>query len=583
MNEAAHHRGPDASDVLAVGNVGLGHTRLSIIDLTPGGAQPMSRRRCHITFNGEIYNYRELRTELIAAGEELSSQSDTEVLLVALNRWGMFALDRLRGMFAFAFLNEDEAALYLVRDRFGKKPLVYSRQDGRLLAASEAKQIHAAGGKPTQNRNAALRFLAYGELNGTAETFFEGILEVPAGHYLRVDLTSGEIELVRWYDLAKRVVQTTGTYGEACDAVRELLLTAVRRRHVADVPVGACLSGGIDSSSIVSLSATLFPHAALRTITTYSDGRGLDERRFSRAVAEKFGLCVIEVKPETQDIWLGEYLQEMGRFHDQPIAGGSQYNEYCVYKMARQQGLIVMLGGQGADEYFGGYGEFWFSAQLENLKHGRFGDFNEGLSARAEARGVSLKKTLALFLSSLWTNPRRPPIPRWLKEQPEAAARRCDGRLPFTKLSIEELTISSVPFQVHSEDRNSMRWSIESRLPFLDHELVEYVLGLPTAYKCRKGVQKSLLRDAVSELPVEVSRRKDKIGFASPDALICFSQAARIRERLAGALDRMSAVVWQNEVLDAFDRMIADGSGYDPMFFRIISLDAWQQAFGCQF
>jgi len=583
MNRQARHRGPDGEGVAEFGRVGFGHTRLSIIDVSDGGHQPMSRHGAHITFNGEIYNYAELRAELETAGGVFQTRSDTEVLLAGMAKWGPEGLHRLKGMFAFAFYDERDRTVLFVRDRFGKKPLVYTRQDGVFYAASEAKQIFAAQRRRAQlNAASALRYLELGYMNGVEETFFSDVYEVPAGHYLRLEVDSGQAELIRWYDLSSNIHRSEDTYETARERVRELLKASVWRRHVADVEVGACLSGGIDSSSIVSLSSTLFPAKRLRTITSFSTEPGYDERQYSRAVAEKFAIERVEVEPRTETLWEPGLHAEVAFYQEQPLAGGSQLNEYRVFEAGHRLGLKVMLDGQGADEYFGGYGEFWVSAQFELLRRGRFGDFLAGVSARAEAQGRSYHATLLGFVSALRAKSQatsQPTNADWLKRHAPSESKRRQGWQHFRDLSLEELSRSSVPFQVHSEDRSAMRWSVESRLPFLDHDLVEYVLSLPTAFKCRRGVQKAILRDAVEELPVQVARRRDKVGFASPDARYFFANSASIKASLAEAAERLDAFVEPEALMQRFCHVVDQRSSYSPVFLRVLALDGLVRAF----
>jgi asparagine synthase (glutamine-hydrolysing) len=582
MNDRVRHRGPDASGVHLWNNIALGHTRLSIIDLLPRSSQPMHADGHHITFNGEIYNYRELRRELEAAGHIFATTSDTEALLVALRHWGMDALDRLNGMFAFVYLDERRRKLFLVRDRFGKKPLVYSRRGGRFTAASEAKQILALWKEqPSVDMDSARRFLVHGALNLDSRTFFAGIEEIPGGHYGEYDLDTNEFRIVQWYDLPSRVTRSSDCYEAATERVRDLLISSVQLRHIADVPVGACLSGGVDSSAIVALSAAHAGGHKLLTITSYAEGVGYDERRFSREVAAQSNVESLEICPDIGDIWDPAVLQEIAFYQDQPISSGSHYNEYCVFRAAREAGLTVMLDGQGADEYFGGYGEFWYAAQMENLKNGRLSAFREGIKTRSETTGLTPSQTLRRFLYVLLDR-NTPPIGagagrfQWLG--PPVApppARQGD----FAALSLTELLHTSIPYQLHSEDRNSMRWSVESRLPFLDYRLAEYVIGLPTSYKVGAGFLKRILRDAVPELPPSVAGRKDKIGFAAPDQRSLLQNAARVRGALHDALSPLNGLVAGGSVMAAFDAMVREGSWYDPVFFRIIAFDAWRRAF----
>lgn len=569
--------------MLCEGPVGLGHTRLSIIDVDERASQPMSRDQAHLVYNGEIYNYLELRAELEARGFRFKTASDTEVLLVALRAWGIGALDRLCGMFAFVYHDMTSDQVWAVRDRFGIKPLVMSRTGNTVLFASEAKQILTTGlVDPVLNHDSARAFLGQTLLNTGRETFFSGIEEIRAGEMAVADLTRGTVEVKPWYRLAEKVVPHRPSYAEACDGLRALLEQSIRRHHRSDVPLGASLSGGIDSSVLVTLSRTLFPDKDLTTISTLARHQGYDETRFSRAVAEASKVHAIEIETNTSRVWDPDLHEELGYFQDQPIKGGSQYNEYLLFKAARENGFTVMLDGQGADEYFGGYGQFWLSAQYELLTWGRMKPFIAGLQANALTMNRSFLRELHTITRSLRagllqkSHPLSDAAARWVRgAPPEAASKRLQR---FLALSLEQLGRTSVPFQLHSQDRTAMRWSVESRVPFLDHEVVEFVLGLPTEYKVGQGYRKRILRDAVPELPSVITRRKDKIGFASPDALALREQAGHVRAMLQEASAHLKDLVDGDTLLRDFDAMVCGKSAYDAAFFRVLALDGWRRA-----
>ena len=587
MNAKVRHRGPDGDGVFTWRNVGLGHTRLAIIDLDARASQPMHRDGYHLSFNGEIYNYREIRAALEREHFTFHTQSDTEVLLAALAHWGVAALPRLNGMFAFAFLNTKDKTLILARDRFGKKPLAYAFHEGCLIAASEAKQMFPVmPAAPRLNTAEAYRFIVDGELNGREATFFDGIQQLPPGSCLNLDLATGTHAITRWYSLESHISQTQEPYGAARERVRSLLSTAIARRHVSDVPVGACLSGGIDSSAIVALSSTLFPGNRLRTITTYGDYDGCDERHFSREIIAKFDLDAIEIKPDVERLWDPDLIGRICACHDQPILGGSQINEFRLFEEARRSGCIVMLDGQGSDEYFGGYGEFWFSAQIELLRKGELSPFKDGIKARAMAQQTTPLTVMKRFVRSAANALRKRQYQvrdtkAWMKFTPAVQQPEPPSFKSFTDLSLEEIQVSSIPWQVHSEDRSSMHWSVESRLPFLDHELVEYVLGLPTEYKCNRGRQKSILRDAVGELPENISNRADKIAFASPDAQMFKRNSAEIRPLLHDALDGLKDLIAGEKVMRAFEASAARAGAYNGIFFRVFALNCLIRSTGC--
>lgn len=581
MNDAARHRGPDAQAGAVFGRVGLGHTRLSIIDVAERSNQPMSRLGRHLVFNGEIYNYLEVRRDLIARGHRFTTDSDTEVLLLALVEWGPAALERLNGMFAFVFHDEPAGQVWACRDRLGIKPLVFARSETCVCFASEPKQILATGRfSRTADPATVSRFLGNAALNDTEATFFADIREVAAGGIARIDLATGGFRLDRWYVLGERVAPFAGTYDEAVSGVRTRLMASVERHLRSDVALAACLSGGIDSSVVVSLTRAILPDVTLPAISIYSPRPGYDERRYSRAVCDASGAVAVEIEADTPRIWDSAWLEEIGYFSDQPTLSGSHYNQYLLYRHANRSGMKVILDGQGADESFGGYGEFWFAAQGELLRSLRLLAFARGLRANALSTGRSMLRETHSFLRNHIRQLRGAPArtaPEWLR-QPAGAVP--SAPTDFRGLSVLELTSSSLPYQLHSVDRNSMRWSVEARVPFLDHELVEFVVGLPTDFKVRDGIRKRTLRDAVPELPRMVAERRDKVGFASPDAESFRAGLPAIREALAAAAKNLEQFIDQPRLMEHFERVAADGQGYDPAFFRILSLEGWRRTHG---
>ena len=594
MNEVARHRGPDSAGALCEGPVGLGHTRLSIIDIENRSNQPMSRHSAHLVYNGEIYNYLELRAALETEGHVFSTSSDTEVLLMALQAWGQAALNRLCGMFAFAYYNTERDEVWVVRDRFGIKPLVWARVGQMVLFASEAKQILASGlVTPVLNRETALAYLGRGALNIGAATFFKGIEEIRAGEMAVISLSRASVEIAPWYRLVERIMPQRLPYAEAVEAVRERLKISIMRHHRSDVPLGSCLSGGIDSSSIVTLSRALFPEKDLPTISIFAPYDGYNETQFSRAVAEVSRVQAIEVEADTQRFWDPDVQEEFCYYLDQPLPDGSHYNQSLVFKTARENGFTVMLDGQGADEYFGGYGEFWYAAQYELLRSGQLRAFIDGLRANAMTMKRPFKTEIARFMIHFMlgcATMRKKPRPQalgpirtaWLRGLPAPSFFPPPriGVQRFKDLSLEQIGVTSIPYQLHSEDRNSMRWSIESRVPFLDHELVECVMNLPAEYRVGQGYQKRILRDAVPELPALVAQRKNKIGFASPDAIALRMRVDEVRETLRTAARTFEDLLDSAVVISAYDAMVARHEWYAPAFQRIVSLHAWQRAHG---
>lgn len=471
----------------------------------------------------------------------------------------------------------------LVRDRFGVKPLVYAKTATRLYAASEAKQIFAAADiRPTLNYAAALSFLLDGELNLEAQTFFEGVTELRGGHYAIYDIARDRFEVQRWYDVSAQVRRSNADYSMAREQVGEILRDAVRLRLMTDVPLGACLSGGIDSSSICAISSTLIERSKdFKVFTVFHPGAGYDERQYSREMVDRFGFHSIEVQPDLNDLFTGRRFEEMAKCQDQPIPSGSHYNEYVVFKTAREADVTVVLDGQGADEYFGGYGEFWDTAQFDHLRKLDISAFMQGIESRAESVGTSKGQILKGFVRAV-SAPRRQRS-GWRRKVGRPSAGRHAGafsRQDFVDLSLEQMVTSSLPYQLHSLDRHSMRWSVEARMPMTDYRLVELVLSLPTEYKVGGGFQKRILRDAVPGLPANVANRRSKMAFGSPDREFMARRPDVIRPMLAEAAAYAARLVPAEAILSHFDAMVEGRAAYDSSYFRLLSFHAWGKAFG---
>ncbi len=583
MADAVAHRGPDAEGTVMLGAVGLAHRRLAVIDVDDRSNQPMRDGDNWLAFNGAIYNFPELRAELEALGRCFHTSSDTEVLLHALDQWWIEALPRLRGMFSFAFHDARRQKMLLGRDRFGIKPLCYHLSDRAFLAGSEAKQLLATGlVGAAADHDILRRFLEYGQLNTDERSFFAGIKTLLPGHLATYDLISRDFATARWYDLAARVEPLDIGYVEARERLRGLFDEAVRSHHVANVPLGASLSGGVDSSSIAAASADVIGDPSqFPVFTVFHADRRHDERRFAAAVARRFGYRQVEVPVALPDYYTPDWLEAFAWSQDQPLPSGSHFNEHALFRAAHAEGVTVMLDGQGADEYFGGYGEFWFAAQREAIGAGRFGEAWRNFRGRSLSTGDALPLTLRKYIAASRT-PDRLISPLMAGLWRGAGA---DGYVPlatparYKPLALDELTRTSIPYQLHSQDRNAMHFGIESRVPFLDHRLVEFVMALPPQFLVGKGWQKLILRDAMDELPDAVRWRRDKIGFSSPDASFGRDHPERMAAMTEDALAVLRPLL---DVAALKDRIAASARQmrpYDPASFRLISLAAWVRRF----
>jgi len=559
MVAALGHRGPDGHDILNLVECQLGHTRLSIIDLQ-GGAQPMKdvSGRYSITFNGEIYNYRELRADLEKRGRVFATRSDTEVILNALAEWGSRCVDRFRGMFAFAVWDAQEKRLFAARDLFGEKPLYYaSTPAGSLLLASEIRALLASGEiAPKLDLQSVDAFLAFGYVPPD-RTIYKNVQTLPPGHFLEWD---GKMLRVERYWYPRFAPQTIGV-NDAAERLRDLLQQAVRRQMVADVPVGAFLSGGHDSSTIVALMQGQVSHP----VKTFSVGFGeyINELPYARAVAELY-------KTEHHEIDLGAppvapFLERMAEVYDEPFRDPSNIPTFLISKYAREN-VKVVLTGDGADELFGGYAWYPLMADSTDISPSwlvwvllrsasRFvGNRVRRLDRYSHAMGIALRtaQPWQRYIKELTidSDTRR----SWWGRQDTENTSYFPGeyyRPPADTTGMNEVLhfdlMSFLPGDILVKvDRASMAHGLETRAPFLDRDLVEFALSLPSALKVKDGETKVLFKQALSRYWPPALRTRGKQGFAAPFQVWLgfpevktllqriFAEGSRLRELLPG-------------------------------------------------
>ncbi len=499
MVATQRRRGPDAEGVYINPSktAGLGHNRLSIIDLSPAGRQPMSNRdgTLRIVFNGEIYNYLELRAEL--SDYEYRSRTDTEVILAAYERWGAACLDRMIGMFAFLIWNEREQKLFAARDRFGVKPLYYhTGADGDLLAASEIKALHAAGIFSEPDEVAWASYLTHGLHDHSERTFWKGVRALPPGHYLT--WRNGEARITRWYDLAE-------ASGEEYDSrpveqVQEeylsLLTESVRLRFRSDVPVGVNLSGGLDSSTLLALIHAVQGEASeTRAFTFICGDPRYDELPWARQMLARtrHPLTISRITPEEVPS-LAESVQAA---EDEPFGGLPTLAYAKLFAEARQLGVIVLLDGQGMDEQWAGYDYY------SGMGSGGQGDKETG--RQGELKSPLLPSSLSPTPHSPLQGTRSSPVrPECLTVEFRAMAEALDRPSPFSdelrNLQYRDARFTKIPRALRFNDRASMRASTELREPFLDHRLFELALRQPPERKINNGTGKWTLRQITARM-----------------------------------------------------------------------------------
>jgi asparagine synthase (glutamine-hydrolysing) len=590
MNRKVLHRGPDDDGAYLHKNVGLGHRRLSIIEVSSKGHQPMEGNDNYITYNGEIYNYIELRNELESLGYQFTTASDTEVILAAWEAWGPTAFSKMNGMWAIILYDKKLNKVILSRDHFGIKPLFYTITGQYFLAGSEIKQFTVFPSfKAGLNESVAYNFLAHGWLNYSDESFFQDVYSLKPGHYLEYDLTTNTYSTIEWYNLSAAIREVKDDFKTATAKVLELLTDSIRIRMRSDVRVGSCLSGGLDSSGIVSIiHSNRFANGSFATITSCYDDPDYDERYFRDIVSKHTSYPSLSVFPDLDDLFEKNHLDLMLYHLEQPIATASHYSEFKVFEEAAKNGLKVMHDGQGADEYQLGYDEFYSILVRNQLRSGNIPGYLNSVRTKALQTDSSIFKELR---SSFQNNIFYPSVIKykkllglsedsWLAENWTKSCRTEMFKQADTDcnaFSADQMRFSSLPYQLHSQDRNSMHFSVESRLPFLDPRLVEYVMGLPTNYKVNKGYSKYILREALAQLPEQVRYRKHKMGFPAPDKSWIKENATTIRKELENAVNEVP--FFNSTLLLRYERFLKGNLDYEPIYIRAISFARFLKIF----
>jgi asparagine synthase (glutamine-hydrolysing) len=521
MAETMWRRGPDGQGVWRDEVAGLAVRRLAIIDLHERSNQPLHLGPLHLVFNGEIYNYKELREELRGRGHAFETEGDTEVLLHAWDEWGEGALDRVNGMFAFAIWNDRERTLVIATDPFGEKPLYYAHVASRIVFGSDVKAVlrdPAVGAVPEDDSLEA--FVARGVMPEAPTTFFGGIRRLPGAHVLR--WRNGDVESERYWRPGH--VEVPSSYDDAVVELRTLLLDSIRLRLRSDVPVGTSLSGGVDSSTVVALSAQLAGDHRRHAFTARFCDFERDEWRYAHEVAEVAG--VVEhhaIEPTAADAL--RHLDQLVVDHEEPVNSLSVYAQWRVMQAAREAGVVVLLDGQGGDEVFGGYE---ISAGFAMRAAGPVGALRE--LATSPKRAVVFAQSLAMdFLPeaakrAYWRRNANAYAAADVAARAAAHGSRRRARWieagdPLERELRTEAFATILPELLRYADRSSMAHSVELRLPLLDRRIAEFGQSAPAEFLYRDGVSKRILRDAArGAVPDTILARRDKIGYEPPQA-----------------------------------------------------------------
>lgn len=600
--EAMRHRGPDdkGHDVFTFGEItlGLAQTRLSIIDLSSAGHQPMHScdGRWVIIFNGEIYNYKELRNQLKQLGYVFSSDSDTEVLLLAWVEWGIECLTRLVGMFAFAVLDKHSQNLTCVRDAFGVKPFFYSNGGEGFRFASEIPALLALlVGKPSLNMQRTYDYLVHGDYDSSADTFYQGVYHLPPAHWFSVDLQTGKSSTPKqWW--APLVIERLGwRFDDAVQQVREQFLTNIRLHLRSDVRVGATLSGGIDSSAVVCAMRYVEPDMPIHTFSYIAEGSSVKEEYWVDRVNNYVGAIPHKVTVSAKD--LARDIDDLICSQGEPFGSTSIYAQYRVYQLAQEAGVTVTLDGQGADEMLAGYLGYPGQRLRSLLGTGQLSSAWNFWNNWSKWPGRSRLLGAKYLVSELTDGPLyaflrkldgKPNVPDWINVKPLLEKGVVlkkprlrpkvghKGRRVIDELALS-LTKRGIPSLLRHGDRNSMRFSVESRVPFLTLDMVNLLFSMPEEYLISQdGETKSVFRAAMRGIvPDDILNRKDKIGFETNERNLILSNDTKIKTFLKKA--EKTEVLRSKNILYELEGYLRKKKPYNSLVWRWLNFQIWHE------
>lgn len=596
MLETIRHRGPDGEGTFLDGKVCFGHRRLAILDLRPEGNQPMHwEGRYTITYNGEVYNYIEIRRELEALGKCFATTTDTEVILAAYAQWGAECVKRFNGMWAFAIYDKQNQTVFFSRDRFGVKPLYYYFTDNAFFFASEIKELWTQMPKPVAaNIGTLLAFLQNGEQDYSEQTCFADVFQLPGGHNLYYEISTGKFTVEQWYWLTHKTSRSD--YAENVGRFKELFQKAVKLRLRSDVPVGCTLSGGLDSSAITCVTAGLQPDKTLTTISSCFSEKAFDEQEYIDAVTEHGAIQCNKVWPSTKlDL---DLVDRLIWHQDEP---SSAIAAHCVYEKARQLDIPVILVGEGADEQLAGYTGFFETLFIELFRSRRWKELYSQLKNYREVREpvdrVSLGHLVKMAAADIF-------LPARLRDRLRVHRGSYDARRFFTDKAIHHREVykarnlyvsrsadktikaylfAEMPRILHALDRMSMMHSVETRAPFLDRELVQELFDMPLSHKLWNGVTKRVMRDAMrGVLPDKVNERYGKMGFMSAEFQwfyeapeICTGLIEKLCDAMPGYINKEAVLHWCENHKDGKPC----GSNEEYILARMIVAARWTELF----
>lgn len=582
MMKLMKHRGPDDEGVFCEENVGLGFVRLSIIELSMTGHQPKfsEDKRYVIVFNGEIFNYIELREELEKEGVTFKTKTDTEVLLNAYIKWGEDCLNRFNGMWAFVILDRKNNEVFAARDRFGVKPFYYIYNDDQFSFCSEIPPLlQLLKEKPTPNKQAIFDYMVFNRTDQTEETFFNEVVKLQ--HGTKIFIKDKKLRIEKWYDLKMQVEKSKG-FANA-DEFKQLFSASIGLRLRSDVPVGVSLSGGLDSSSIVSVLQNEYLKHDLNTFSAvYDNGEVGDEKQFINEYKDSLKNMYF-VSPDAES--LEKDLRKFVQAHSEPIPTTGPYAQYKVMELAKGK-VVVLLDGQGADEQLAGY-PYFFGFYFKDL----FKSLRIGLLIKEMFLYVKLHRSLYGIKTFLYFS-----LPKSLKTIISIGKKKYLNKTfvdtykgknsivgtIYASNSLKESLLNHFEYKLEHllkwEDANSMRFSIEARVPFLDYRLVEKTLATQSDLILKNGMTKSILREAMKNiLPEKIRSRRDKIGFETPQEK--WFKKESWQKIIFGILKSKSfkerEIIDPDKAIEMYENYLADKINISTEIWKWIHLELW--------
>ncbi len=583
ITDLIEHRGPDDEGFFLKNNFAFGFRRLSILDLSMDGHQPMHYLdRYTIIFNGEIYNYLELRDELLKNNYEFKSGTDTEVILASYDFWGKNCVEKFNGMWAFAIYDKMQDEIFLSRDRFGIKPLYYCELGNKFIFGSEIKQIIEFQDEVFANKEILIDFLVTSFEEHKDQTFFKGVKKLKQSHNLIYDLKNNKYLIKKYYSISYHEAIQKFSEQKSIEKFHSELKRSINYRLRSDVTVGSCLSGGLDSSTVASVAASQYSKESgskkFTAIHAQSTEEDSDESYYAKKVAELSNLNLIIVKPSVEDF--KSHINEVAFTQEEPFGGPSIFMQYFVMKKAKEIGCTVMLDGQGGDEILLGYEKYYPSAYLNIFKRKGFIQmFKTVRESNKNNSRMNIYWIMKFFIGSIFSSFRKivhklkTPFMKPYSNNFNFLDKLANSYLNIFNLQEQEIMSTNLPCLLKFEDKNSMMNSIEARLPFLDYKVLETALSIDIDYKIKNGWTKYILRKIISKkMPNNIAWRKNKLGFNAPESTWIDHISDDIRLHIKGS-KILNELCYTDKILKNFDKFD------NRLKWRLYSTAIWEKVY----